>query len=243
MLKRNVMGVVTAVVVLSAIGFAGASSASAVVFTLTTEACTGGTNVALCYELESKVACTGTTQLCELTGEQSETVVDATGTVVDFNVPLAEILILCETATGSGTILQKEPLVSGAKTTLTGTITYSGCVLDKGPAGCTIKASETTKGLSGSLESESELKLKPATGAVFIEIEFLGASCSLKGKHSVTGTQIVTISNPGTAEKTKTGKAVVKSNLLFLSDPAELEQTLVMSFTGLEDLVDVSKEA
>jgi hypothetical protein len=135
--------------------------------------------------------------------------------------------------------------VAGKKTTLEGTITYSGCVLDKGPAGCTVKASEKTRNLLGSLESETELTLipEPGTGEVFIEIEFLGAACSLKGRHNVTGTQDVTIVSPGTPEKTKTGKAVVKSGLEFLSDPAELEQTLVMSFTGLEDLVDVSKEA
>ena len=48
---------------------------------------------------------------------------------------------------------------------------------------------------------------------------------------------------PGTAEETKTGNAVEESKLTYFSSKADLKQPLTMTFTGLGDLVYVSKAA
>jgi hypothetical protein len=51
------------------------------------------------------------------------------------------------------------------------------------------------------------------------------------------------LKKPGTAEETKTGDAVEESKLEFFSSKADLKQGLTITFTGLGDLVYVSKVA
>jgi hypothetical protein len=243
MIRRMILPLlaVCAVVVCSA---AAAGSASAEVFKLEASECTGGTNVALCWSAEEAEA----SPLKELVGKQSETV---SGGDVMLTVSNPEITILCTGATGSGTISQPEPLVAGKKTTLTGTITYSGCTIEASAAiakKCKIPTSKTTKELLGTLTSGTELLLAPASGTEFITIEFEnnGAEvcpATIKGNRTVVGEQVVTITNPTKHELTKSGTSVVKSKLKFFEEPAELTESLTLSFTGLEDWVDVSTTA
>jgi hypothetical protein len=225
--------------VVAAVSAAGASSASAAVFTLTSTACTGGTNVAICYENAAK-------EKLELTGEQSETVA---GGIVVFTIKTEPAQkIECKESTGSGTISQKEPLVAEKKTTLKGTLTYKGCKLTTEPSKkCVTQVEDTTKELEGTLATESTIVLKPVSGTTFIEIEYTNngtekCPATFLGKHSVTGSQTVEILSPGTAEETKKGKAIGHT-LTFFSSEAELSQELTMSFTGLGDKVYVSKVA
>jgi hypothetical protein len=237
MQRTKFMGVLIAAFVVTAISAVGASSASAVVFTLTTTLCTGGTNVALCYST------TANPETLELIGEQSETV---EGGLVVFTINTEPVQkIECESSSGSGTIFQKEPLVAGKKTTLKGFLKYKGCVLVTEPNKKCIaqKENETTE-LEGTLETETTLALKPASGTTFIEIEYTNngtekCPATFLGKHAVTGTQTVEILKASTPEETKKGKAVGKT-LKFFSSTAELSQELTLTFTGLSDKVYVS---
>src|ERR1019366_8063319 len=249
MLKRKVLGVlaVTAVAAFSALG---ASSASAVVFTLSTLKCEGGSNVALCWESKAKTECVAGELLCELFGEQSET---GKGGLVVFTVLSSPIQVIeCTEATGKGTILQKEPLVAGKKTTIDGGIvTFKGCKLtlpEEIAKKCMIPEEKETKPLTSELLSESELVVKPESGTVFIEIPYTNKGTekcpvTFLGTHNVSGEQQVTIEKPGEREETKTGNTVEESKLEFFSSKADLKDRFTITFTGLGDLVDVSKEA
>jgi hypothetical protein len=238
MLGKKLAGALLAALLLAAVGGFTASSASAVVFTLTLTPCEGGSNVALCWQNEVKAF--------ELTGEQSETV--AGGKVI-FTVNSSPVQkIECSSSTGSGIISQKEPLVTGKKTTLKGTLTYEGCKLITEPSKkCVVNVTNTTKALLGTLETVKTLKLVPETGTVFIEITYSNngtETCpvTFKGTHAVTGSQTVEILSPETFTATKSGKAIGET-LEFFSSKANLSQELTMSFTGLEDLIGVSSVA
>jgi hypothetical protein len=241
MFRRKLSVALMAVVAVLAINVVAASSASAAVFELTNTVCSGEVNWALCYEGENKLKEKGK---WELTGEQSETV---SGGLLLILVSTPEIHIECTTATGSGIIDQLEPLGTGTNRLtliLKGFIKYTGCALNsEGTAKaifekCTIPAEKETNELTGELLTESEVLLTPVTNA-FIGIKFSGATCpaGVAGEHSVTGKQQVTVQKPGTAETTKEGVAVVESKLEFFEAPAKLEESLVLSFTGLGDPV------
>jgi hypothetical protein len=210
-----------------------AAAASAAVFTTTSQPCSGGTNVALCYENASK-------ERLLLTGTQS---VAISGGVAKFTIktePAQEIE--CTSSTGSGTISQKEPLTHGAKTTVRAFFTYRGCKLVHGPSGCKVKAELESKELGGSFETEKEVKFQPAAGAVIIEYEYSGSACGWRGLHGLTGTVKAEVLNPATAELTKTAKTFGES-LEYLSSKASLATELTVAFTGLNQKVYVSKEA
>ncbi len=249
MLKRKMFGVL-AVAAVAAFSALGASSASAVVFTLSTLKCEGGSNVALCWESKAKTECVAGEFLCELVGEQSETVKG--GLVVLTVLSSPNQVIECTEATGKGTILQNEPLVAGKITTIDkGVITYKGCKLtlpEELVKKCEIPVEKETKALTGELLTESELLLKPESGTVFIEIPYTNKGTekcptTVLGTHNVTGEQAVTIEKPGEPEETKTGNAVEESKLTYFSSPTDLKGSLTLTFTGLGDLVDISKEA
>jgi len=238
-MKRYLM--VAAVAAVTLVAFSALASSSALAFTLGTEECKGGVAAELarlCWaESETGV-------LLELTGTETETVSSGAVTLLILTEPTQTID--CNKSKGSGTVTQTEVLTVGAQTlptTIEGTITYEECTLLEPPPGCTIKTSETTKEILGTLDSGTIVKLKPKTGEVFIEIEYKGATCALKGKHSVTGTQDAEIVEP-TKEKltiTATAVAVVGTGLTFLSSPADLTQTLTLTFTGVdkEDWFDI----
>jgi hypothetical protein len=241
MLGKRLTGVLLALVAVAISGFA-ASSASAV-FVLTSVACSGGTNVAACYENAAK-------EKLELTGSQAETVAGGT---TKLTVPSVEGLkIECTTATGSGTIVQNSPLTAGSVTTITsGVLNYSGCSI-AAPATakekCVIPSSKSTETLAGELKTETEILLKPASGTKFIVLPFTsksGQTCpaAFIGEKTIKGEQQVKILNPATPAETKAGEAIVKSKLKFGEEAAELEESLTLSFTGLSDKVYVSKIA
>jgi hypothetical protein len=243
MIRKRLMTAL--LVAVSAVAFSGvaSSAASAETFTLSTTACSGGTDTALCWSE------TETSELLELTGKQSETVSGGT-TVLKVSNP--EITIECKEASGSGVITQTEPLGTNKKgTTLSGTIVYKGCKIIANASiakKCTIVESKETKKLKGTLNSDTELLLVPEAGTEFIEVEFLnnGAEtcpATVKGKRFVTGEQQVEIVNGTKHELTKSGNAKKASKLKFFEEPAELTESLVLSFTGLEDWVAVTETA
>ncbi len=235
MIGRKAIGVVLGIFAVVAMSAAMASSASAAIFELTATACEG-TEVGLCW------SATATGTLTELNGKQSETV--SGGKTV---LTVAKVTIECQKASGEGVITQealkgKKPTISG------GVITYKECAITAPTeikTKCSIPAEKSTTTLAGTLESSTELLLKPETGTVFIEIPFSNASgqtcpAAIKGTHSVTGSQQVTVLNPEVGETTKTGEAVKASKLEFFSEKAELTETLTLSFTGLGDFVFVT---
>jgi hypothetical protein len=235
MSRIKLTGALMAAVLVAAISGVGASAASAETFTLTTTKCTGGTFLNLCYETTGK-------EKLELTGKQTVAVTNTTTGV--FKVPSLGIEILCATVTGAGTITQTSPLTEKGK--IKGTLVFH-CVLDT-PAKCKIPAEKETLPLVGELISESELLLKPETGTTFIELPFENngtetCPATIKGTHKITGEQVVKIINPGVAEETKEGESVEVSKLKFSEEAATLTGKLKLSFTGLSDLVYVSKEA
>jgi hypothetical protein len=240
MQRRTVIGIIVSAALVVSVGLVGAASASAVVFTRSTAACTGGINVALCGEDETTKA------KFELEGDQSTT--ESGGAVILTGLTVPQQVIVCEKATGSGTIMQKEPLAAGKKTTMQGILKYEGCKLSGEPAKkCVVNVNNETKELLGTLENEKELKLVPKAGTVFLEITYTnnGAEkcpATFLGSHTVTGSQVVEIVNPGVAEATKKVKAIGET-LEFLSAKAELSQELTLTFTGLCCLVYPSKEA
>ncbi len=240
MIRRKFLVVPLGLLTFIAISSGAITSASAVVFTLSTTECTGGTGVGLCWsELEAE-----SSPLLELTGKQSETV--SGGKTI---LKVASVSIECLTATGAGTINQEGPL-TGGKTTITGgTITYKGCVIT-GPAApaakCAIPEEKSTATISAELPNEHEIVLKPEAGTVFIEIPFTNKGAetcpaAIKGTHSVTGSVAVEILTPKAHQLTKVGKAQNPTKLEFFSEKAELTEELEMSFTGLEDFVDLSE--
>jgi hypothetical protein len=87
MLRLKVAGAIIAAAMVLVVSAVGASSASAVVFTFMFTACTGGTDVALCYE-------TAGNKNLALEGEQSATIEDG---VLDCTiVTTPQQVILCE---------------------------------------------------------------------------------------------------------------------------------------------------
>jgi hypothetical protein len=248
MLKRKLFGVL-AVAAVAAFSALGASSASAVVFTLSTLKCEGGSNVAFCWESTLKTECVAGEFLCELVGDQSVTVKGGLVVLTVLSSPIQ--VIECTLVTGTGTILQTEPLVAGKKTTIHLTLIFTGCKLtlpEEIAKKCMIPEERDTKALEGTLLSESELLVKPESGTVFIEIPYTNKGTEkcpavFLGTHSVAGEQQITIEKPGEPEETKTGNAVEESKLTYFSSPTDLKGSLTLTFTGLGDLVDISKEA
>jgi hypothetical protein len=213
-----------------------AASASAAVFTTTNHPCSGGTNVALCYENAGK-------EKLLLTGEQSVSLSSGVARFAIRTKPAQEFT--CTASTGSGAILQKEPTVPGGKTTIRGRFTYSGCKLLHVPY-CEVDEVIEGKELEGTLVSEHEVKLQPAApGGVIMEYEYRaepGKSCGLEGKHSLTGSITAEVINAATPETTKTVKTFGET-LVYLSSKALLATEPTISFTGLGQRVYVSKEA
>jgi hypothetical protein len=244
MLKSKLTGMLGAALIVAAINAVAVSSAAAAVFTLTTTACTGGTNVALCYETE--------TTKDELTGEQS--VLVEGGTVVFTAKVSPEQKIECTKSSGSGTIVQTEPLTAGKKTTFHGKFLYTGCKLTTEPKKkCVVNENNETFELEGTLESESELKAKPKAGEILMTITYSNngtetCPATFLGEHGISGTQSMEVVNPGTPSETGKAKAIGRT-LKFFSAEGELSQEMTMSFENTEgkeklgDVIYVSKVA
>jgi len=247
---RKLAGVLTAAIMLAISGLATTTAASAAVFELTNNACSGGATIALCYQGSNLAGVLGS---WELEGEQSITAKSGT---VNLSVPSLETLgIQCSEST-SGTsepvILQHTPLGVNLTTIEGGTLTVKGCHFTSNALdveNCTVPATNTTKILLGELESTTDVLLTPESGTTFIEFEVknketLKCGAALLGNLHIKGTQLVTILNAGTPELTKPALSATLSGLIYGElNEAELEGTITVSFTGLEDLVFLTSES
>jgi len=173
---------------LLALGAASVPGASAA-FVLEPTECKGGAVLAVCWE----ASLLGEELLLELVGEE---VIELTQEP-EPPEPLFEALTTggatlvhfkCKEGTGSGTVLQNTPLTS-SPTAEKAFATFTGCKVVT-PASCEIEETQKTKEISGSLEELApsvDLLLLPAVGKVFIEVNFKGATCALKGLQPITG--------------------------------------------------------
>jgi hypothetical protein len=227
------------------------ASAGAVVFTLTSIACTGGTSKNLCYEGENPKKETGK---WELEGEQTVEVKQLTAWSIlvpsgSGTTSGIECKKLKQGTKEANVVIQNKPLSENGKDE--GTNVFEECSIIAPPADrekCEIPASLETKSLSSELTSGTILKLTPKAGetTAFIEIPFSNKgsnTCVLKGTKKVTGFEEIEIIKPGTAEKTKKGKSKEISGLKLGEEAASLTGELEESYPGLVDNVYVSEEA
>ncbi len=209
--------------------------ASAVVFTLSRTRCEGGTNTALCWELEKTV-------YDELEGEQSFTTESGAAVFTIKSEPAQPIE--CTKSKGGGTVIQ-----SGGGTTFKTILTYEGCKLG-GVLGkkCAIPATEATNPLLGTFQSGSTIKLTPELGLEFLDLIYSNIEgpevCPtlIKGLHAITGSQTFEISSPAVYAKTKSMKAIGET-LGWSTSAVTLSQEITLGFPGLEDDVGVSTTA
>jgi hypothetical protein len=247
MLVRKPVGVLIAAIVLAIGAFATTTAASAAVFTLTNTECLGGTTIALCYQGKDPA---GTTGSWEFEGEQSVTMRGGTTRVTVPSLEGLEVRCTESVSTGLPVFLQHEPLANGLTTIEEGALVFIGC-LPTNPASfqanCVLPAASQTVNLLDELESETDVVLTPESGTIFITFEVkskesLKCAAAFLGQLHIRGTQLLTFLNPGVPELTKTAVAELKSGLLYGEENlVELEKEGTISFTGLEDLVYVSK--
>ncbi len=241
MIRRKLVAVLFGLLAIVAMNAIAASSASAVVFELGTEECTGGLNIGACWsETEAK-----TDPLLELVGKQT---VRIEGGHVTFKV--TQLTILCLKFLGEGTLNQETPLKTGFKPTITNLIiTFEECELDEpasAAAKCKVPLERSTKTITGTLPNENEIHLAPSEGTTFIEIpiENKGSEtcpAALKGTHSVTGSVNVKIGEPLEHKVTHTFIVINPTLLEFFSEKATLEAEGTIAFPGLEHPWDLEE--
>jgi hypothetical protein len=187
---RRIRLLTVVLLALLTVGIVSASSASAA-FKLEAKACTAPGKPAFCWE--ASLAGVG---LQELVGEEKFTIEQlATPEPLfeaEFGGTIGNMHILCTAASGTGTMLQNNPLVEGT----TGeklTVTLTGCKL-LAPLGEKCKVEETLPiaELTASAETVSDLVVKPTVGTTFFELDFLNiteGSCpaAIRGKVPVKG--------------------------------------------------------
>jgi hypothetical protein len=227
------------------------SGADAVVFTLTSTACTGGTFKNLCYEGENPKQETGK---WELEGEQ--TIELKSLTPLAFELPpktgtalTIECKKLKQGSKEANVLIQKHPLSEAGKTTFT--VVIEECAIAKPLAdkeNCEIPALKETPSLTGELISATLLKLTPSAGesSAIVEIPFSNKgtkTCVLKGTKTFTGFIELELVNAGTAEETKKGKSKEESGLKFGEEAMSLSGELEELYPGLKDQVYVSTVA
>jgi hypothetical protein len=244
MLRVRITGALLVSALLAIAGTA-ASSASAETFTLTATKCTGGIFINYCYENTAK-------EKLELTGNQTIGIALLRETTWHLILPFRfGGAILCRTVIAvESKVAQTAPLSEDQKLKRT-LLRFSECKFDAEieiEKECKVSAEFESLPLVGSPTSGTELVIKPETGTTIMEftIENNGAEkcpATIKGKHALTGEQAFTYENPGTAEEAKTIKSVKKSKLKVGEEAAELEVSLVMSFTGLGDRIYLSSES
>ncbi len=225
---------VVALFALSLAGAAGAQSASASVFALSTEKC-DGTLWAFCWRSGS--------EFLELTGEQTVAVVLVAGVHIEFRGTVGgePIEILCTGIVATVTALQAAPLKTQA--TLDIKIKFTGCKIDGDAtvaARCTIPEERETNALTGTPTSETNITVKPTVGTEFLVIPFStkegqSETCPVLGDRAVTGEQELTVpAEP--ASETIVLKAVEKSKLKLAGNPAELAGEFEATPTGLGNI-------
>jgi len=247
MQNRKLAGVLITAIVLTISAFATTTAASAAIFTLTNTECLGGTTLAICYQGKDPA---GTTGSWELEGEQSITAKGGTAILTVPSLESLEIRCTESVSTGLPVILQHTPLGVNLTTLEEGGLVFKGC-LSTNPTSfatnCVVPLEVQTVPLLGELESETDVVLTPESGTTFITFEVsnketLKCSVAFSGKLHIKGTELVNITNPGTPELTKSATSEPNSFLIYGEEnPAKLEGSITVSFTGLEDLVYISK--
>lgn len=218
-----------------------ASPASAVEFELGTQECGEGTKWGFCW------AETETSPLLELIGTKSVTVLGGESLL---NVSELGVEILCKKAKDAGNAQISQPTPLGSEPNLiTGSLIYEECAFEgEGTIAklCVVPASERTNELRGELTSETNLHVVPKSGAVFIEFEIKSKSetekcpATVVGKRKITGSQDLTITNPGHTLSSKSATVIANSGLLFIEKHAELTGSITITLTGFEDWFDIS---
>jgi hypothetical protein len=222
---------------------ASASTASAV-FVLSTEACTGGTFINMCW------AETSTSALLELTGSQAFTLAQDEGVVL-LKVAATGFEIECKTFSASGDILQASPLAEDYKVAET-TITFKECaVIGAFATKCDVPAEKSTVALSGAPETnagvlnEEILLLKPTAGTMFIEFAITalaGQTCTLAGNAAVEGTQECLWIEPLVDMSTHLLHCEpAESHLTALGQAVTFEGLGTVTLTSLGDLWDIEE--
>jgi hypothetical protein len=240
LLVLGVLGVIVAFAVAS-------SSASAVVFTLTTKKCEAPTTTTtICWALFEKE------ELFELEGEQSFTGTYSAEVAGEENLLAAkfgeeEVHILCTGATSSGTVLQPEPLKVAP--VIHGELVSTGCTLLE-PVGkkCSIPPTLTTneiEGVAGASSEEVLFQPGPTDGGIFIGIKFSNNG-SEKCPTAIFGTQNVKGSQlclwPHHEEDLQTQLLFCEaagSTLTLGGNKAEFLQAQEITLVGLNDFWDI----
>jgi hypothetical protein len=185
LLVLGVLGVVVAFAVAS-------SSASAVVFELTTKPCLEpNTTTTICWALFEKE------ELFELKGEQSFTGTYSAEVTGEENLLAAkfgeeEVHIVCAGATSSGTVEQQKPLEVAP--VIHGTLTSTGCkLLEPVAKKCAMSETLTTneiEGVVGASPEEVLFQPAPKDNGIFIVIAFANNGAE-KCPTAIVGTQNV----------------------------------------------------
>jgi len=247
MLARNLASLLIAAAALALSGLAP-TTASAVVFTLTNVACSGGTTIAYCYQGTDPAGKVGT---WELEGEQ--TIVGLTGTAKIVIPSLETLTIECNQTNSGGTpvILQHSPLGNGLTTIEGGNLLFLGCrpttptsIVEK----CELNSALETANLLDELEGQTDVVVTPESGTTFIELEYKNKSTlkcpnSFIGKKKISGFQLLTIVNPNTPEETEKAEIEATSGLFFGEEtPVEIiSPEIEFEFPGLApDLIIIS---
>jgi hypothetical protein len=226
---------------------AAASSASAVVFTLTDEPCRSpDTTHTICWALFEKE------ELFELSGEQSFTGKYSAEVTGEENLLAAkfgeeEVHIVCIGASSSGTASQTLPLVRAP--VFHGTLISTGCkLLETVGKKCVVKEELVTneiEGVAGASSEEELFQPAPGTGGIFIGIAFANNGAE-KCPTAIVGTQHVKGSQlclwPHHEEDLQTQLLFCEtagSKLTLGGNKAEFLQAQEITFVGLNDFWDI----
>jgi hypothetical protein len=210
-----------------------ASTASAAVWTLSTQPCNGA--------IWNWCWVNTTNERFELTGTQSFT----SETKLEFLLlwrPVGEevhvdcTLVISE----AGFWMQPEPLVRrGTITALV--LIQSGCgLLEPLSKKCSIPAELKTHELDGTIGEKGEIEFKPASGEALLEVTLSGEACPLKGTDAVDGSQVCKLAKAAEetpAEKQELDCEPSGSKLKVGGSAAEFLLTTTISFPGLNNRV------
>lgn len=247
-MSRIKLGILSALMVVSALAVSGlaTSSASAAVFELTAEPCSGTGIVALCWDSVNKG-----TNLRELKGSQTFEALKDVEEAGEESLLLTklgelEVHIVCVDAHAEGTISQASPLVS-TPTLSSPKIVFTECkLLETLGKKCKVPATLETKEITGTTPGVGEVLFKPTVGTTFIEFEISnnGAEvcpATVKGVRKITGEQTclwleLEVDLPEHLLFCPTED----SKLKFIEQPAELLLAVEVKLVGLVDEWDVT---
>jgi hypothetical protein len=231
---RILLGTIAALMVLVC-ATSVASTASAAVWTLSTQPCNGG--------IWNWCWVNANNERFELTGTQSFTSEAKIEFLVLWHAGAEEVHIDCTlTISEAGFWMQPEPLVKrGTVTALV--LIESGCgLLEPLSKKCSVPTELKTHELDGTIGEKGEIEFKPASGETLLEVTFSGEACPaiVKGTHPVNGSQVCKLAKAAEetpAEKQELDCEPSGSKLKVGESPVELLLTTTISFPGLNDRV------